>query len=154
MLLSKYLGFRLNIRSLSCKEPALPAVRRLMFDPWIRKWQCTQYSWKYHGQEPSRLLFLGLQESWLNLVTKPHQSKYCLPAALSGSVVRNPHAHAGDTGQSLTGKILHAEQLSSVPQLLSLCSRVWEPQLLSPHATTAEAHDPIAHAPQQESYHN
>ena len=37
-----------------------------------------------------------------------------------------------------------------VPQLLSLCSRAPEPQLLSLHATTTEAHAPIARAPQQE----
>ena len=36
------------------------------------------------------------------------------------------------------------------PQLLSLCSRAREPQLLSPWATTTEAHVPKAHAPQQE----
>jgi len=30
------------------------------------------------------------------------------------------------------------------------CSRAWEPQLLSPHATTTEACTPRAHAPQQE----
>ena len=36
------------------------------------------------------------------------------------------------------------------PQLLSLCSRAREPQLLSPRATTTEAHVPRAHAPQQE----
>ena len=37
-----------------------------------------------------------------------------------------------------------------VPQLLSLCSRAREPQLLSPHATTTEAHMARAHDPQQE----
>ena len=36
------------------------------------------------------------------------------------------------------------------PQLLSLCSRAREPQLLSPHATTTEAHVPRACALQQE----
>ena len=30
------------------------------------------------------------------------------------------------------------------PQLLSLCSRVWESQLLSPHATKREAHMPYS----------
>ena len=35
------------------------------------------------------------------------------------------------------------------PQLLSLCSRAHEPQLLSLRATTTEAHVPRAHAPQQ-----
>ena len=33
------------------------------------------------------------------------------------------------------------------PQLLSLCSRAREPQLLSQHATTTEARAPKAHAP-------
>ena len=36
------------------------------------------------------------------------------------------------------------------PQLLSLCSRAWEPQLLSSHVTTTEAHTPRTHALQQE----
>ena len=36
------------------------------------------------------------------------------------------------------------------PQLLSLCSRARRPQLLSPRATTTEAHVPRAGAPQQE----
>ena len=43
------------------------------------------------------------------------------------------------------------KQLSScVPRLLSLRSRAHEPQLLSLHATTTEAHMPRACAPQQE----
>ena len=37
-----------------------------------------------------------------------------------------------------------------MPQLLSLCSRAHEPQLLSPCATTTEARAPIARALQQE----
>ena len=37
-----------------------------------------------------------------------------------------------------------------VPQLLSLCFRACEPQLLSPHATTTEGHAPRARALQQE----
>ena len=36
------------------------------------------------------------------------------------------------------------------PQLLSLRSRVWELQLLSPHAATTKARVPRAHALQQE----
>ena len=36
------------------------------------------------------------------------------------------------------------------PQLLSMCSGAREPQLLSPRATTTEAHTPRARAPQQE----
>ena len=37
-----------------------------------------------------------------------------------------------------------------LPQLLSLCSRAREPQLLRPHAATTEAHAPRARALQQE----
>ena len=49
-----------------------------------------------------------------------------------------------------SGKIPHAaEQLSHVPQLLSLRSRAREPQLLSLHATTTEACAPRARAPQE-----
>ena len=48
-------------------------------------------------------------------------------------------------------KIPHAvEQLTPAPQILSLCSRAREPQLLSPCATTTEACTPRARAPQQE----
>ena len=57
-----------------------------------------------------------------------------------GAVVKNHPANAGDMGSSPgPGKIPHAvEQLSRVPQLLSL------------RATTTEARVPRAHAPQQE----
>ena len=50
-----------------------------------------------------------------------------------------------------SGKIPHAtEELSPVPQLLSLRSRAHEPQLLSPRAATTEARAPRALVPQQE----
>ena len=42
---------------------------------------------------------------------------------------------------ALVHKVPHAaEQLTHVPQLLSLRSRACEPQLLRPHATATEAH--------------
>ena len=42
-----------------------------------------------------------------------------------------------------SGKILHAtEQLRLVPQLLRMCSRAQELQLLSPSAAATEAHSP------------
>ena len=44
----------------------------------------------------------------------------------------------------------HGATKAHEPQLLSLCSRAREPQLLSPRATTTEALTPRAHAPQQE----
>ena len=45
--------------------------------------------------------------------------------------------------------MLHSNS-ARAPQLLSLCSRAREPQLLSPRATATEAHVPRARAPQQE----
>ena len=53
----------------------------------------------------------------------------------------------------MQGKRIRAlvrEDQARVPQLLSLRSRACEPQLLSPHATTTEAHVPRACALQQE----
>ena len=72
-----------------------------------------------------------------------------LPWRLS---VKNPPANAGDTGlipdpgkpHLLGGNQAHP------PQLLSLCSRTQEPQLLSLLAVTAEAWAPRARAPRQE----
>ena len=50
-----------------------------------------------------------------------------------GSVIRSLLANVGDRVQSLI------QEDKAHTQLLSLCSRVWEPKLLSPHATTTEA---------------
>ena len=56
------------------------------------------------------------------------------------SVVKNLPANTGDTGL----RRYHMLQSNSAcgPQLLSLCSRAWEPQLLSPCTATTEAHMP------------
>ena len=69
-----------------------------------------------------------------------------------GTVVKNPPANAGDMGLSPGPGRSHKpwSNQARAPQLLSLCSRACEPQLLSPHATTAEARAPRAHALQQE----
>ena len=57
----------------------------------------------------------------------------------------------GHRFEPCSGKIPHAaEQLSRAPQLPSLCSRAHEPQLLSLHAATTEAHVPRSRALQQE----
>ena len=78
-----------------------------------------------------------------------------------GLVVKNPPANAGDMG--LTPDPCATEWLSLVPQLLSMCSRAWELQLLSPQAATTEHCEPRtcalqkhppqwkAHAPESES---
>ena len=69
-----------------------------------------------------------------------------------GAVVKNPPANAGDTGLSPGPGRYHMlrSNWACASQLLSLCSRAGEPQLLSPHATTTEACVPRARAPQQE----
>ena len=69
-----------------------------------------------------------------------------------GTVVKNPPANAGDTGSSPGPGRSHMPQSNEprVPQLLSLHSRACKPQLLSPCATTTEAHAPRARVPQQE----
>ena len=69
-----------------------------------------------------------------------------------GTVVKNLPANAGDTGSSPGLRRSHMLQSNKarVPQLLSLRSTACEPQLLSPCATTTEAHAPRARALQQE----
>ena len=67
----------------------------------------------------------------MNLIKK--QRNWGFPG---GTVVKNPPANAGDTG-SIPGPGRSHVRWSSqarAPQLLSLCSRAQEPQLLSPHA--------------------
>ena len=67
-------------------------------------------------------------------------------------VVKNPPVNAGDMDSSPRPGRSHMPQNSEAcaPQLLSLCSRAREPQLLSPRATTTEARVPRARAPRQE----
>ena len=69
-----------------------------------------------------------------------------------GTVVKNPPVNAGDTGSSPGPGRSHMPRNneSHAPQLLSLCSRAREPEILSPRATTTEAREPRACAPQQE----
>ena len=58
-----------------------------------------------------------------------------------GSVVKNPPATAGDTGSISDPGRSHIPRSNKARgrQLLSLCSRAREPQLLSPRACAAEA---------------
>ena len=58
------------------------------------------------------------------------------------SVVKNPPASAGDTGSVPDLGRSHMLWKSRVPQLLSLWSRAWELQLLTPDAATIEAPGP------------
>ena len=70
-----------------------------------------------------------------------------------GAVVENPPANAGVTGSSPGPGRSHMPWSNYVraTQLLRLCSRAREPQLLSPRTTTTEARAPRAHAPQREA---
>ena len=60
---------------------------------------------------------------------------------LGGSVVKNSPANGGDTNSILgPGRFcMPQSNWGHVLQLLSLCSKAWKPQLLSPHAATTEA---------------
>ena len=68
-----------------------------------------------------------------------------------GAVVKNPPANTGDMGSSPGPGRSHMpwSNEARVSQLLSLCSRAREPQLLSPCATTTAPLVPKASAPQQ-----
>ena len=58
----------------------------------------------------------------------------------SDSAVKNLPANAGNVDLTPDKGGFHWWQ----PQQLSLCSRAWEPQLLSPHAGITEAHVPYS----------
>ena len=61
-----------------------------------------------------------------------------------GAVVKNLLANVGDAGSSPGPGRSHMPRsnYAHASQLLSLCSRAREPQLLSPRATTTGAHAP------------
>ena len=67
------------------------------------------------------------------------------------AVVKNLPTNAGETGSSpgLGRSHLLRNNEARAPQLLSLHSGALRPQLLSPRATTSEAHAPGARAPQR-----
>ena len=62
------------------------------------------------------------------------------------SVVKNPSDDAGDTGSIPDPGRSHlpCSNEACAPQLLSLCSRTLELQLLSPHATATASPRPVA----------
>ena len=70
-----------------------------------------------------------------------------------GAVVKNPLASAGHTGLIPGSGRSHMPQSNQAraPQLPNLHSRAREPQLLSPRATTTEAHAPQQKPPQWEA---
>ena len=70
----------------------------------------------------------------------------------AGSVVKNLPTNAGDTGSisDLGRSHMLQSNYARVPQLLSLCSRAWELQLLTHVLQLLKAAGPRAHAWQQE----
>ena len=76
--------------------------------------------------------------------------RFCCQDFPGGTVVRNPPANVGGQEfESWSGKMPHVvEQLSWGTTITEPAA--CEPQLLSPRATTTEAHVPRARAPQQE----
>ena len=69
-----------------------------------------------------------------------------------GSVVKNLPTNAGDTGSISDPGRSHMLQsnYARAPQLLSLCSRAWGPQLLTLVLQLLKPACPTAHALQQE----
>ena len=67
-------------------------------------------------------------------------------------MIKNLPANAAGMGSTPNQRWSHMLRTNEthVPQLLGLCSRAQELQLLSPHAATMEAWVPRARAPQQE----
>ena len=67
-------------------------------------------------------------------------------------MVKNLPASAVDMGSIPGAGRSHMGQSNKAceSQLLNLCLRAWEPQLLSPHYTTTEAHRPQSYALQRE----
>ena len=61
-----------------------------------------------------------------------------------GCVVKNPPASTGDTGSIPDPGRSHMSQSDKarVPQLLSLCSRAWELQVMSSRVATNEVQTP------------
>ena len=92
--------------------------------------------WQYDTEELQKVSFL-----WNVFPDQQILLEKCLEGFLGDSVVKNPPANAGDTGLILSLGRFHMTRNNSacVPQLLSLYSRAWELQLLSPCATTIEA---------------
>ena len=72
-----------------------------------------------------------------------------------GFVIKNQPANAGDTGSVPDLGRSHVPQSNEarVLRLLSLSSRAWKPQLLSPHTTTMKPVHNRAHALRQEESH-
>ena len=78
--------------------------------------------------------------------------KYNIKGFPGAAVAESPPANAGDMGLSPGpgGSCMPRSNWARAPQLLRLHSEAQGPRLLSPRATTAEAHAPRAPAPQQE----
>ena len=73
-----------------------------------------------------------------------------------GPVVNNPPANAGDTGSIPGPGRSHMSWVKEAhaPQLLRLCPRAWEPQLLSSRALEPVLCNKRSHHNEKPVYHN
>ena len=73
-----------------------------------------------------------------------------------GTVVENPPANAGNTGSSPGPGRSHMPRSNSAraPQLLSLCSRAHEPQLLKPALLEPVLHNERSHRSEKPAHCN
>ena len=73
-----------------------------------------------------------------------------------GTVVKNPPANAGDTGSSLGLGRSHMPRSNEarLPQLLSLCSRAREPQMLKSVLLEPVLHNKRSHRSEKHTHRN
>ena len=88
------------------------------------------YHWEPPGVGVCANSVISCEVGRIPLRISPQNYKTGFPG---GSVVKNLPASVRDTGSIPdSGRSCITQNQACVPQLLSLCSRVWEPQLLSP----------------------
>ena len=118
-------------------------------------WPSTDWTIVYSVvvQLPSRV-WLFATPSYCDPGTNPKKPRLKIKSQgfPGSSVVKHPPANAGDMGLISDSGRSHMlwSNKSHKPQLLSWCSRAWEPQPLSPCTTTIGSPCPRAHAQQQE----
>ena len=121
----------------------LPAVCRRLDVP--RRCSLSSRSWKAPGKAKEGAPVVARKSSGgASLVAQWLRTHLPMQGTLVRALVRED-----PTCRRATKPVRH-NYWASVPQLLSLCSRAREPQLLSPRATATEASTLRARAPQQE----
>ena len=88
--------------------------------------------------------------------SETHWIKSNIQDFLGGSVVKNLPANVGDECSTPDSGIFHMLRGNEAhaPQLLSLCSRAWEPQLLKPSSPRAVLLNKRVHCSETPTNHN